>query len=164
MARIVRVHIGTCPPAPQPRVRRARPADRERLLDIWERSVRATHHFLVERDIVALRPLVILELRSDDLQWWVLADPHDEAIGFLGYANDTIEALFVDPRHARRGGGSALVAHAQRLSSAGLEVDVNEANEGARRFYASQGFVAVGRSPTDDAGRPFPIVHMERRR
>jgi putative acetyltransferase len=145
-------------------VRRARTSDRERLLDIWERSVRATHDFLDEPDVVALRPLVALELESDLLQWWVLAGSSDDAIGFLGYANDTIEGLFIDPDHLRRGGGSTLVALAQHLSGAALSVDVNEANDDALRFYQAQGFVATGRSPLDAAGRPFPIVHMKRPR
>jgi putative acetyltransferase len=144
------------------RVRRARAKERNRLLDIWERSVRATHDFLEERDIAELRPLVLRELESDLLQWWVLVDAHDVAIGFLGYANDTIEGLFLDPGHHRRGGGSTLVAHAQHLSGGSLAVDVNEANEAALRFYEALGFVAVGRSPTDGAGRLFPIVHMKR--
>ena len=44
------------------RVRPARVEDRERLLELWERSVRATHHFLEDSDVVALRPLVAEEL------------------------------------------------------------------------------------------------------
>jgi len=94
----------------------------------------------------------------------VLVGAHDEAVGFLGYANDTIEGLFIDPDYVRRGGGSTLVALAQQLSGAALRVDVNEANEDARRFYEVQGFVVAGRSPADAAGRPFPIVHMTRER
>jgi hypothetical protein len=50
-------------------VRRARVGDRGPMLALWERSVRATHHFLEEADIVALRPLVAQELESDALEW-----------------------------------------------------------------------------------------------
>ena len=46
-------------------VRPARADDRERLLVLWERSVRATHRFLEESDVVTLRPLVAKELASD---------------------------------------------------------------------------------------------------
>ena len=35
------------------RVRPARAEDRERMLDLWERSVRATHHFLTQADVVS---------------------------------------------------------------------------------------------------------------
>jgi putative acetyltransferase len=42
-------------------------------------------------------------------------------------------------------------------------VDVNEQNEAARRFYEACGFEVAGRSETDSAGRPFPLLHMRER-
>lgn len=146
----------------QMHVRRARADDRGRLVDVWERSVRATHHFLQENDVVALRPLVEEELGSDAIEWWLLATDDDTPIGFLGFTNDTIEALFVDPDHHGQGGGKLLVAHAQRLAGGALAVDVNEQNDSALRFYEAMGFRVIGRSPTDSAGRPFPLLHMRR--
>lgn len=144
-------------------VRPARPGDAGRLLELWEHSVRATHHFLAHGDVVALRPLVAAELKSDAIEWWVLVSAPGEPIGFLGLAGETIEGLFVDPQHHRRGGGRLLVAHAQTLLGAGaLKVDVNEQNPAALRFYRSLGFSVVGRSPSDAGGRPFPILHMRR--
>jgi putative acetyltransferase len=144
------------------RVRRAVPDDRAQLVHLWERAVRATHGFLTEADIVALRPLVAEELASDATDWWVLVSTRDAPIGFLGTAGDTIEALFVDPDVHRQGGGSLLVAHAQSLATGPLLVDVNGQNERARRFYEALGFNVIGRSPTDGAGRPFPLLHMRR--
>jgi putative acetyltransferase len=89
-------------------VRPARVDDRERLLELWERSVRATHHFLQDGDVVALRPLVAEELAGDAVDWWVLASDAETPIGFLGFANDTIEALFIDPDHRGRFGFSVV--------------------------------------------------------
>jgi putative acetyltransferase len=143
-------------------VRPARADDRERLLDLWERSARATHHFLSEADIVALRPFVAEELASDAIDWWVVDSGGKGPIGFLGYTPDTIEGLFIDPDYYGLGAGTRLIAHAQSLSGGILAVDVNEQNEDARRFYESRGFSVVGRSPTDTAGRPFPLLHMKR--
>ena len=143
-------------------VRLARADDRGRLLAIWERSVRATHHFLAEGDVAALRPLVAEELASDAIGWWVLASAAETPVGFLGFARDAIEALFIDPAYRGRGGGRLLVAHAQRLAAGALSVDVNEQNAAAVGFYEALGFSAVGRSPTDAGGRPFPILHMRR--
>jgi putative acetyltransferase len=143
-------------------VRRARVEDRGQLVELWERSVRATHLFLEESDIVALRPLVAEGLASDALDWWVLVAGAETPIGFLGYTRDTVAALFIDSDYLRQGGGKRLIAHAQSLSAGALAVDVNEQNEAALRFYQALGFRVVGRSPTDEDGRPFPILHMKR--
>ena len=142
-------------------VRPARVEDRAPLLDLWERSVRGTHGFLGEGDVVTLRPLVARELACDAIEWWVL-ESAAELIGFLGVASDAIEGLFVDPEHHRQGAGTFLVAHAQHLGAGALAVDVNEQNDNALRFYKSLGFRVVGRSPNDSGGRPFPILHMRR--
>jgi putative acetyltransferase len=142
-------------------VRRARPNDRDQLLELWERSVRVTHRFLAESDVVSLRPLVARELASDAIDWWVL-EWSRVPIGFLGFANDTIEALFIDPDHRGQGGGKLLVSHAQALAGGALAVDVNEQNDDAIDFYRALGFEVVGRSPTDSGGRSFPLLHMKR--
>jgi putative acetyltransferase len=142
-------------------VRRAQASDRDRLLEVWERSVRATHRFLAESDVLALRPLVAQELASNALDWWVL-EASGVPIGFLGYAENTIEALFIDRDHRGKGGGKRLVAHAQALAGGALSVDVNEQNDDALEFYRGLGFEVVGRSPTDGGGRPFPLLHMRR--
>ena len=144
-------------------VRRALAEDHRGLLNVWERSVRATHDFLDESDVVALKPYVADALASEAVDWWVLViSSSDDPIGFLGFASDTIEALFLDPDYHRQGGGSFLVEYAQGLSSGALAVDVNEQNVAGLRFYEALGFSVVGRSPIDAGGRPFPILHMRR--
>ena len=40
------------------------------------------------------------------------------------------------------------------------EVTVNEQNPQACGFYRHYGFRQTGRSATDSAGRPFPLLHM----
>jgi hypothetical protein len=55
-----------------------------------------------------------------------------------------------------------LVAYAQALRPGALAVDVNEQNVAGRSFYEALGFVVIGRSPLDDTGRPYPILHMRR--
>jgi putative acetyltransferase len=144
------------------RLRHARAEDRARLLELWERSVRATHYFLRDSDVVALRPLVAEELANDAVDWWVLLSAAEMPIGFLGFANDAVEALFIDPDHHRQGAGTFLVVHAQDLAEGALSVDVNEQNEAAVQFYEARGFSVIGRSPLDAGGRPFPTLHMKR--
>ena len=144
-------------------IRAARDDDEiDALVALWERSVRATHDFLTEADIAALRPRVGEALRDNALDLWVLVDDRDRPIGFLGLAGDDLSALFLDPDHRGRGGGRLLVAHAQALRGGALTVDVNEQNPAARGFYEALGFEVVGRSPVDDDGRPFPLLHMRR--
>ena len=157
-----RVAMRWRPTAGASRVRRAKPADHEAIVALWERSVRATHHFLTEQDVDALRPLVANELTSDTIDWWVLESPTVLLLGFLGFANDSIEGLFIDPDHRGEGCGKTLVAHAQRLAGGSLAVDVNEQNTSAVEFYSALGFSVSGRSPTDGSGRPFPLLHMTR--
>ena len=143
-------------------VRRAHPADHYTLVALWERSVRATHDFLTEADIVALRPVVREALSDDALELWVLTERTDVPIGFMGLAGHDIAALFLEPARRGQGGGRQLVAHAQEIRDGDLTVDVNEQNPAAISFYEALGFVVVSRSPLDDDGRPFPVLHMRR--
>jgi putative acetyltransferase len=140
-------------------IRRATPTDREVLLDIWLRSVRATHTFLAEADIQSFLPLVRDYLASAEPEFWVLCSDAGAPLGFMGLAGSKMEALFLAPEFQRRGGGRRLVQHAQQLHGA-LTVDVNEQNPAACRFYEACGFVVVGRSALDSTGRPFPLLHL----
>jgi putative acetyltransferase len=86
----------------------------------------------------------------------------DVPIGFMGLAGHDIAALFLEPARRGQGGGRQLVAHAQEIWGGDLTVDVNEENPAAIGFYEALGFTVVSRSPLDDNGRPFPILHMRR--
>lgn len=140
-------------------IREARPADMSALVEVWLRSVRATHTFLTEEDIQFFLPLVRDALASEQLELWVLASDTNTLIGFMGLSGNSLEAMFLDPAHLRAGHGRRLVSHARGLKGA-LTVDVNEQNPPAVRFYEACGFVVVGRSELDSTGRPFPLVHM----
>lgn len=139
-------------------IREGRPDDHESLLAIWLRSVRGSHSFLTEEDIQGLLPLV-REQALPALELWVLCDDDGEPVGFSGLDGAKMEALFIAPEFAGRGGGRALVEHARRLKGP-LTVDVNEQNPAALHFYQALGFRGVGRSETDGGGRPFPLLHL----
>jgi putative acetyltransferase len=80
-------------------------------------------------------------------------------MGFMGMSGSKMESLFLAPEFHGRGGGRRLVRHAQELHGE-LTTDVNEQNSAACRFYEACGFVVQDRSELDDAGRPFPLLHM----
>src|SRR5262245_56434890 len=130
-------------------IREALPAEHDALLDIWLRSVRATHTFLTEDDIQELLPLVRDEALPA-LELWVLCPVDGPPVGFLGLDGAKVEALFLAPEWLRSGGGRRLLDHARRLKGP-LTVDVNEQNPGALRFYQACGFTVVGRSEVDGA-------------
>ena len=140
------------------KIRKAVLTDFETLLDIWLRSVRATHTFLSEDDIQALMQLVKNGALAD-LELWVLTEKNEEAIGFIGLSGSRVEALFIAPEWSRRGGGRLLLEHARRLKGS-LTVDVNEQNPEAVKFYEACDFEVIGRSELDSGGRPFPLLHM----
>src|SRR5215211_1156381 len=121
-------------------VRPARIEDRERLLELWERSVRATHHFLDDSDVVALRPLVAEDLASDAVDWWVLVSATEALIGFLGFASHKFEAVFIYTDYHGQTGGKCLVANAKSPGACALAVDLNEQNEVALGFYKALWF------------------------
>jgi putative acetyltransferase len=139
-------------------IRPATPDDCSPLLALWLRSVRATHAFLSEADIDALVPAV-RDGALVALETWVLDDEDGVPLGFIGLDGLKVEALFIDPEHAGKGGGSLLLAHARRLKGV-LAVDVNEQNPAALAFYLARGFSITGRSDTDGDGRPFPLLHL----
>ena len=140
-------------------IRKAATTDRDALFDIWLRSVRATHTFLSEEEIQNLIPAVREYLASTGTQFWVLTGDGEAVVGFMGLSGSRMESLFLRPDAFRRGYGRTLVKHAQALHG-DITVDVNEQNEQARAFYEACGFVVEGRSDVDDAGRPFPLLHL----
>ena len=68
--------------------------------------------------------------------------------------------LFIDDHARGQGLGSVLLQYAITNMGA-TSVDVNEQNPLAVGFYQHKGFTVVSRSPLDDMGKPFPILHMK---
>ena len=133
-------------------------ADYLKLIEIWESSVRATHDFLVEEDLQALKPL-ILEQYFDAVELRCAKDAQGEILGFCGVHGGNIEMLFISPDARGKGIGTMLTANAIHELGAS-KVDVNEQNEQALGFYLHIGFKVIGRSPVDGQGKPYPLLHM----
>lgn len=130
--------------------------DYETLAGIWERSVIATHSFLKEEDFNEIKAALIPDY-FPNVYLYAIAD-NGVYVGFIGLSPDSIEMLFIDNDRRGRGYGSALMEYAKQHGA--TKVDVNEQNPSALYFYKSKGFRINGRDETDDAGRPYPILHL----
>ncbi|HJE88823.1 GNAT family N-acetyltransferase [Rikenella microfusus] len=128
-----------------------------RLVEIWEASVRATHHFLRPGDTEFYKARMPAYLRSVRLT--AARDEAGRITAFLGTCDGSIEMLFVHPEERGRGIGKTLVRYAVGKLGCG-RVDVNEQNGQAVGFYEKLGFRKTGWSPVDAEGRPYPILHL----
>lgn len=130
----------------------------DEIIAVWEASVRATHHFLSENDILFFKSKMANEyLPSVDL--YVARADNGEISAFMGLSDDTIEMLFVKPEYFGQRIGTSLVEFA--INNRGIhKVDVNEQNPRALKFYENRGFRISSRDETDSSGKPFPILHL----
>ncbi|MDE6115256.1 MAG: GNAT family N-acetyltransferase [Muribaculum sp.] len=130
--------------------------DYESLIGIWERSVKATHEFLDETSIYEIKEALIPDY-FPNVDLYAVAE-NDVLVGFIGLQDDKIEMLFIDSDNRGKGYGSMLLEFAKKLGA--TKVDVNEQNPLALAFYQAKGFRVTSRDETDDAGRPYPILHL----
>ena len=105
----------------------------ERLVVVWERSVRATHEFLSEAEIAEIKPFVPQAIAG--VETLVVAERDDEPVGFMGVQDGRLEMLLT-------------------------ELTVNEQNPQAVGFYEHLGFKTYRRTELDEEGRPYPLLYM----
>lgn len=132
-------------------------SDTKTIIDTWERSVRATHHFLDEDYLLEIKELFPSFLK--DVR--VYKSQNKECFeGFIGIDNKKIEMLFIEPIHFGKGVGKSLVNFV--IKEFGVDrVDVNEQNKGALGFYQKLGFEVYSRSSKDGMGKNYPILHLK---
>lgn len=129
------------------------------ILQVWESSVKATHLFLTEANIVSLRSFVKEGVKFIS-NLAVIKDEEDTIQAFIGVHDNKIEMLFVKDTCRGRGLGKHLVNWA--INTLNIKfVDVNEQNEQGLGFYKYMGFEVFDRSELDEQGNPFPILHMK---
>ncbi|MCK2184098.1 GNAT family N-acetyltransferase [Halomonas getboli] len=132
--------------------------DYRELLEVWEASVRATHDFLREDDLLELKPL-IYEQYFGAVDLTCVKGVSGDILGFCGVLDGKIEMLFIAPRARGVGIGSLLLDDAVAAQDA-TRVDVNEQNPQAQGFYRHKGFSVTDRSALDGLGKPYPLLHM----
>lgn len=133
--------------------------DMNDILNVWESSVRATHSFLSENDIVSLKPYVT-EGANGISDLLCVRNGNENIIGFMGVQDSKIEMLFISDDYRCNGIGKKFIEYS--IDKLGVEfVDVNEQNTQAVGFYEYVGFEVFKRSEFDEQGNPFPILHMK---
>ena len=128
------------------------------LLELWEQSVRASHHFLNDEQILQIRQQIMEFGYFDQVQLFHV-EHQQQVLGFMGIAGHKLEMLFISSDAFRQGIGSQLLQYALELGV--TEVEVNEQNPDATAFYLKHGFEMISRSETDAEGNPYPILHLK---
>ena len=128
------------------------------LLNVWTRSVSATHTFLTESDIERIAEYVPAAI--DGIPVLIVAEEQGAYVGFAGVEDKKLEMLFIDPDFRNQGIGKQMMQYL--LEHHGIsEVSVNEQNPKAVGFYRKMGFRTYKRTELDEQGNPFPLLYMK---
>ena len=131
------------------------------LLDIWERSVRATHLFLSNGEIESIKEYVLRALTGVETLT-VAENESSRPVAFMGTENGTLEMLFIAPEERGKGLGKRLLRYG--IDHLGVKkLAVNEQDPQAKGFYEHMGFRACKRTERDEQGGPYPLVYMRLR-
>lgn len=132
----------------------------EILLQLWERSVRATHLFLSDGEVKRIREYVPQAL--EEVEHLIVAEAGN-SVAFMGVQKGRLEMLFIEPKERGKGIGKELLRYG--IETYGIrEVTVNEQNPQAIGFYEQMGFEIYKRTDLDEEGNPYPLLYMKRRK
>lgn len=130
-----------------------------KLIQLWEKSVRATHLFLPESEILNIKEKFLPDALKN-ISHLVIAKEECKAIGFMGIEAQKLEMLFVLPEKRGKGIGKKLLKYGIKNYSIN-ELTVNEQNPQAKGFYEHLGFKVYKRADVDEQGNPYPILYMQ---
>lgn len=131
---------------------------KDELIAVWDKSVRSSHHFLSEEDLMYYRSR-IMDTYFHAVELYVIRRPH--IVAFMGLSDEMVEMLFVLPTEKGKGYGSSLLNFALTKKHI-RKIDVNEQNSEAYQFYLRQGYKVVSRDGMDADGKPYPIIHLQK--
>ncbi|EAJ5692655.1 GNAT family N-acetyltransferase [Campylobacter fetus] len=130
----------------------------ERLVNVWEDSLRMTHLFLSDPEIENIKKYVPQAL-YDVSNLIILKDEKGNIQAFMGIEGQKLDMLFVSSKEQNKGFGKKLICYGINNYSIN-EVCVNEQNPIAKRFYEYMGFRVYKRSDIDEQSNPYPILYM----
>ena len=128
------------------------------LLDIWENSVKATHLFLSDKEIEAIKKYVPQALK-EVAHLIIIENENNAPIAFMGIEGRKLEMLFIKNSERGKGLGKQLITYGVENYNIN-EVAVNEQNPNAKGFYEHMGFRTYKRTELDEQGNPYPILYM----
>lgn len=129
------------------------------LVDVWERSVRATHLFLSDEEVAQIKEYVPQAL-SGVQRLIVAEDESGKPAAFMGTENGRLEMLFLSPTERGKGLGKRMLQYGIQNYDI-REVTVNEQNPQAVGFYEHMGFQTYRRTDCDEQGNPYPLLYMK---
>ena len=130
----------------------------EKLVNLWESSVKVSHLFLSNKEIEEIKKYVPQALKEIE-HLIVETDKTENPIAFMGIYKNKLEMLFISPAHMKTGLGRKLIEEAIENYSVNKLV-VNEQNPKAKGFYEHLGFKVYKRNPIDEQGNQYRILFM----
>ncbi len=128
------------------------------LLNVWEDSVRETHKFLTDEEILEIKEYVPEALNGVS-HLITETDESGKNIAFMGIEENKLEMLFIKNSERGKGVGKKLLLYG--IEEYGVnDLAVNEDNPLARGFYEHMGFKVYKRNELDDQGKPYPVLYM----
>ncbi len=130
----------------------------ERLLEVWEGSVKATHLFLSDREIEQIKHYVPQALEEIP-NLIIAAEESGLPVAFMGIEGQKLEMLFIAPEERGKGYGKRLLQYGIENHDI-RELAVNEQNPQAKDFYEHMGFQVYKRTEQDEQGGFYPLLYM----
>ena len=131
----------------------------DRLLTVWEDSVRATHLFLSDNEIKRIKEYVPQAL-SGVAHLVIAEDENGCSAAFMGIEDGMLEMLFISPKERGKGLGKRLL-QSGIINYGVKQLAVNEQNPQAKGFYEHMGFQVYKRTDFDEQGNPYPLLYMK---
>lgn len=135
------------------------PSLEEQLILVWEKSVKATHLFLSEKEVEEIKKYIPQALNG--IAHLIIAENQDSRpVAFMGIEEQKLEMLFIAPEERGKGLGRKLIQYGMENFSVN-ELAVNEQNPLAKGFYEHMGFQVYKRTDHDEQGNPYPLLYMK---
>jgi GNAT superfamily N-acetyltransferase len=139
-------------------IRRATAADADAIADVLTAARAAQTWFPPLHSPDETRSFVRDRLLPGHETWVV--EREGRIVAFAAMTDDHLGHLFVHPDAQRRGIGTALLEHTQRLLPGGFSLWTHQASE-ARAFYEARGLVAVEFTDGATTMEQIPDVRYE---